>query len=142
MRTPTAPAIVMTFKQSAALALLALASVHLAGCGKEPVTATQLAAEASKRATLPLDLGDGFRLESITAEGNAVVSTVTVGDASLASDPRFVEVMRTATTSDICREIAPARQAYIDAGLSISKVYRTVAGATIVRVDVRPADCA
>jgi hypothetical protein len=35
----------------------------------------------------------------------------------------------------------PAKQSYIDAGLSISKVYKNAAGATIVRVDVRPADC-
>ena len=113
----------------------------LAGCSRPPITAERLAAEASKRATLPLDLGDGFRLDSITAEGDAIVSTVTLNDESLASDPRFKDVMRSATISDICREIAVARQAYVDAGITIAKVYRDARGAEILRVDVRPAEC-
>ena len=131
----------MTRPKYFAFVLLAICAGHLAGCDRPPVTAAQLAAEASKRATLPLDLGDGFRLDAITAEGNAVVSTVTLSDASLTPDPAFQEVMRKATVSDICREIAPARQAYIDADLTIAKVYKSPNGAELLRVDVRPADC-
>ena len=88
-----------------------------------------------KAQVLAAELLDG------AAEGNAVVSTVTMSDAELAADPRFKDVMRTATTSDICREIAPARQSYIDAGLSIAKVYKDAKGSQILRVDVSPADC-
>jgi hypothetical protein len=131
----------MARPRQSALILLLVAIGPLSACSNDRVTAAQLAAEANKRISLPSDLGDGYRLDSITAEGNAVVSTVTVTDASLASDPRFVEVMRTATTSDICREIAPARQAYTNAGLTVAKVYKNASGAQIVRVDVTPADC-
>ena len=123
------------------VAALAACALLLAACNRPPITAELLATEANKRATLPLDLGDGFRLDSIASEGNAVVSTVTITDAQLADDPGFVEVMRTATTSDICREILPARQAYIDAGLSVGKIYRNAAGKQILRVDVRPQAC-
>lgn len=115
--------------------------VRMLGGGDQPVTAQLLATEASKRATLPLDLGDGFRLDSITAEGNTVVSTVTVNDPELATSPAFAEMMRVATTSDICRELLPARQAYIDAGLAVAKIYRNASGVQILRVDVNPADC-
>lgn len=115
---------------------------RMAGChGGESVTAAQLATEASKRVTFPHDMGDGFRLDSITAEGNTVVSTVTLTDAALAADARFVEVMRAATKSDICREIAPASKAYVDANLAVAKVYRNVKGTELLRVDVRPGDC-
>lgn len=131
----------MTFTKELAFVLAIAASGLLAGCGRPSVTAAMLAAEANKRITLPSDLGDGFRLDAITAEGNTVVSSVTLTDAALASDPRFVDVMRTATVSDICREIAPASQAYVDAGLAIAKVYRNAEGAELLRVEVRPADC-
>lgn len=131
----------MTLQKYPALVLMILTIGHLAGCGRSPVTAAELSAEANKRVTFPHDMGDGFRLDSITAEGNAVVSTVTMTDTSLTSDPRFVEVMRVATTSDICREIAPASQAYVDAGLTIAKVYRNAEGSEILRVNVRPDDC-
>lgn len=69
----------------------------LAACSRPPITAELVAAEANKRFSLPRDLGDGFRLDSIAAEGNAIVSTVTLTDTSLASDPGFVEVMGVAT---------------------------------------------
>jgi hypothetical protein len=114
---------------------------HVAGCSKPPVTAQQLAAELNKRVSLPLDLGDGLRLDAITAEGNAVVSTVTLSNDALAADPNFKAVMRTATVSDICREIAPARQTYTDAGLTVAKVYKDSKGAEILRVNVVPAEC-
>lgn len=123
-----------------AVALLVIAAV--VACSRPPITAAQLAAETSKRANLPLELGDGLRLDSITAEGNAVVSTVTMSDDGVAADPAFKDVMRAATTSDICREIAPAKQAYVDAGIRIAKLYPDARAAEILRVDVRPADCA
>lgn len=129
----------MTLTKELALAIVAVGV--LAGCGRPPVSAAMLATEASKRVTFPHDMGDGYRLDAITAEGNTVVSTVTLTDAALASDPRFVDVMRAATVSDICREIAPASQAYVDAGLAIAKVYRNAEGAELLRVEVRPADC-
>ena len=131
----------MALQKHVALVLAIITIAPLAGCSRPPITAELLAAESNKRISLPLDLGDGFRLDSITAEGSALVSTVTMADASLASDPGFVEVMSVATKSDICREIAPASQAYIDASLTIAKVYRDAAGSEILRVDVRPAEC-
>jgi hypothetical protein len=131
----------MTPRHHAALFLAFVAITLLAGCSREPITAAQLATEANKRMSFPRDLGDGYRLDAITAEGNAIVSTVTMANASLASDPGFVEVMRAATVSDICREIAPAKQAYEDAGLTIAKIYQDSNGSELLRVDVRPADC-
>lgn len=131
----------MTRPHRAALVLLCLVAAALTGCGGPPITAQQIAAEANKRYTFPRDLGDGFRLDSIAADGNAIVSTVTIADPSVTSDPALVEMLRVAATSDICREIASARQAYIDAGLTVAKVYRDAKGAQIVRADVRPADC-
>lgn len=131
----------MKLPNHAAVVLVTFAIAGVAACSGPSITAEQLATEANKRGTLPLDLGDGFRLDTITAEGNTIVSTVTVTDAALASDPGFIEVMRTATTSDICREIKPAGKAYADAGLTVAKAYRTTAGAEILRVDVGPGDC-
>jgi hypothetical protein len=127
--------------ETAALVVTMISAGLLAGCSREPVTAARLAAELNKRVTLPQDLGDGFRLDAIVAEGNAIVSTVTLTDDSLAADPRFKDVMRTATRSDICREIAPAMQSYVDAGLTIAKVYKGPQGAEILRVEVRPGEC-
>lgn len=131
----------MTAANRAALASMFAVSLLLGACQRPPVTAAQLADAARQRTTLPLDLGDGFRLDAIEAEGNTIVSTVTLMDASLAADPRFIEVMRTATTSDICREVAPARQAYANAGLAVAKVYRDAKGNELLRVDVNPAQC-
>lgn len=131
----------MTILKSTVRVLALIGLAHVAGCSKPPITAQQLAAEANKRASLPMDLGDGYRLDAITAEGNAVVSTVTMTDDALAADPRFRDVMHTATMSDICREIAPAKQLYAEMGLSVAKVYKDSKGSEILRVDVRPADC-
>ena len=74
-------------------------------------------------------------------ETRTATSTVTLMDASLASDPRFADVMREATKSDICREILPAIQAYTDNGLHVAKVYRNAQGAQLLRVDVQPSEC-
>jgi hypothetical protein len=141
VRAVPTPDIPMKLPAHAVPALMLIVLAQLAGCSRPPITAAQLVSEMNKRTTLPLDLGDGFRLDAITAEGNTVVSTVTMSDASLASDPRFKEVMRSATVSDICREITPAKQAYTDAGLSIAKIYRDSKGTELLRVDVRPAEC-
>jgi hypothetical protein len=67
----------------------------------------------------PVDLGDGFRLDSIHAEGNAVVSTVTLlNEPAGPADPMMAALLLTASKSDTCREIAIHKQAYIDAKLS------------------------
>lgn len=131
----------MTLRHRLCLVLVGIAIGHLAGCNRPPITAEQIAAEANRRHTFPLDLGDGLRLDAIAAEGQAIVSTVTLLDPALGADPALVELMRVAAKSDICREIASLKQAYIDAGLSIATRYRNADGAEIVRVDVQPATC-
>lgn len=123
------------------LVLIGIAFAPLAGCSRPPITAEQIAAETNRRHTFPLDLGDGFRLDAVTAEGQAIVSTITLMDPTLGADPTLVEVMRAAAKSDICREIAAVRQAYTDAGLSLATRYKDARGNEIVRVDVQPAEC-
>ncbi|MCC6505241.1 MAG: hypothetical protein BWZ07_00581 [Alphaproteobacteria bacterium ADurb.BinA280] len=107
-----------------------------------PVTAERVAAHAQKTLQFPVDLGDGFRLDSIRAEGDAIVSTVTLMNVPAgAVDPTLAAALQGASTSDTCREIAAQKQAYADAGLSVVKVYRNSAGGEISRAVIEPAQC-
>jgi hypothetical protein len=49
--------------------------------------------------------------------------------------------VRTAAVFDIRCEIAPARQACIDAHPTIAKICKAPDGAEMLWVDARPADC-
>lgn len=123
-------------------AVLAVAVVGgVASCGK-PVTAASLAAEINKQIQLPKDLGDGFRLDSVAASGNEVVSTVTMTEVpSSAVQPKLAELLGTASKTDTCREIATTRQQYIAANIKITKVFKDASGAEVVRVIVDPREC-
>lgn len=131
---------VLTVLGVAVLAILVL--WRMSGGRNEPITAAVLAEAANKQRTFPIDLGDGFRLDSISASGNAVVSVVTlIEEPAGPVDEALKEVLRTATVSDICREIASAKQAYIDTGITLVKTYRNSAGGEMVSVEVAPGDC-
>ena len=131
----------MTLRTTASLLLVGIAIGQLAACSGPPITAERVAAEANRRHSFPVDLGDGFRLDGIAAEGQAIVSTVTLTGPAIGNDPALVEMIRVAAKSDICREISALKQAYVDAGLSIATRYKDAGGAEIVRVDVQPAEC-
>jgi hypothetical protein len=106
------------------------------------ITAELLAQEMQKRVSLPMDLGDGFRLDSIVASGNDVVSTVTV--SQLPAGPADTALRRTleqAAISDACREIAPIKAEYVKTGIRIVKVFNNDKGGEIVTAVVDPASC-
>lgn len=112
------------------------------GTGAPPVTAELVAAEAAKRVSFPVDLGDGFRLDSIHASGNTVVSTVTLLDeAAGPADPALQQVLEAASRSDICRELGASKGLYTKAGLRLAKRYLNSAGGEITLVTVDPASC-
>lgn len=66
----------------------------LGGCGGPPITAQQLVAEANKRYTLSARSGRGLPPDAIAADGGAIVSTVSIADPSVISDPALVEIIR------------------------------------------------
>lgn len=112
------------------------------GSGPKPVTAEMVAAEASKRVTFPVDLGDGFRLDSISASGNTVLSTVTLLEEPAGpADPNLQKVLETASRSDICRELGASRDVYVKANLRLAKRYLNSAGGEITTVTVDPVSC-
>ncbi len=112
------------------------------GSGAKPVTADLVAAEAARRVSFPADLGDGFRLDSISASGNTVVSTVTLlTEPGGVADPALQQVLDTASRSDICRELAGSKDVYVKANLRLAKRYLNSAGGEIVMVTVDPASC-
>jgi hypothetical protein len=112
------------------------------GTGAKPVTAELVAAEAARRVSFPVDLGEGFRLDSISASGNTVISTVTLlNQPDGATDPALRQVLDGASRSDICRELAGSRDVYVKANLRLAKRYLNSAGGEIVTVTVDPASC-
>lgn len=124
------------------VAVLAVGAVAgVASCAK-PVTAASLAAEVNKQMTFPKDLGDGIRLDSVTASGNEVVSTVTMTEVPAGADvPRLADLLATASKTDTCREIASTRQQYITANIKMTKVFKDASGTEIVRVVIDPREC-
>lgn len=109
---------------------------------EESLTAESVVAYAQRTQHFPVDLGDGFRLDSIHAEGNAVVSTVTLlNEPAGPADPMMAALLLTASKSDTCREIAIHKQAYIDAKLSLVKLYKNSGGGEIARAVIDPAQC-
>lgn len=112
------------------------------GTGAKPVTAEMVAAEAARRVSFPVDLGDGFRLDHIRASGNTVVSTVTLlNEPAGPVDPALQQVLETSSRSDICRELGASREVYAKAGLRLAKRYLNSAGVEIVTVTVAPDSC-
>lgn len=112
------------------------------GTGAKPVTADLVAAEAARRVSFPVDLGDGFRLDSILASGNTVVSTVTLlSEPAGPPDPALRQALDIASRSDICRELGSSREVYVKAGLRLAKRYLNSAGAEITTVTVDPGSC-
>lgn len=108
----------------------------------EPITASVVAAQAQKRYTFPVDLGDGWRLDSVTASGNDLVSTITMTDETSAAPPAAVRTaLETATRSDVCREVAAVKDAYAKHRIRIVKTYRNASGAEWLSVTVDPATC-
>lgn len=112
------------------------------GAGREPLTAAKVVSEGNKTMSYPVDLGDGLRLDGVRAEGNAMVSTVTLMDTPPGPvDAALIQVMETASQSDTCREINLQRKALVDSGITIIKEYKNNAGGLITSVTIRPADC-
>lgn len=112
------------------------------GTGAKPVTADLVAAEAARRVSFPVDLGDGFRLDSIRASGSTVISTVTLlNEPAGPPDPGLRQVLETSSRSDICRELGTSREVYVKAGLRIAKRYLNTAGTEITTVTVDPGSC-
>ena len=106
------------------------------------ITAELLAAEMQKRVSLPMDLGDGFRLDSIVASGNDVVSTVTVSQLPAGpADTALRRKLEQAAISDACREISPMKAEYVKTGIRIVKVFKNDRGGEIVTAVVDPAKC-
>jgi len=108
----------------------------------QALTADRVVEYAQRTQHFPVDLGDGFRLDSIHAEGNAIISTVTLlNEPAGPADPMLVAMLRTASNSDTCSEIIARRQAYVDAGLRVVKRYLNSGGGEITRVVIDPAQC-
>lgn len=126
----------------AAFLFLLLLVAKFSGTGAKPVTAELVADEAARRVSFPVDLGDGFRLDSIRASGNTVISTVTLlHEPAGAVDPALQQVLESASRSDICRELGASREIYAKAGLRLAKRYLNSAGAEITMVTVDPGSC-
>lgn len=110
--------------------------------GPSQITADMVVKKAHDSMTFPVDLGDQMFIESIEAEGNAVVSTVSLRDLEIGDDQAMLAKMLTdASKSDSCREMQPMKEAFARSGLSLVKQYRDKHGQTIVRVTITAADC-
>lgn len=125
-----------------AFVFLLLLIGKFSGAGPKPVTADLVAEEANKRMSFPVDLGDGFRLDGISAAGNTVTSTVTLlQEAAGPADPKLQQLLASASRSDICRELGASRDVYMRAGVRVAKRYLNSAGSEITTVTVDPASC-
>ncbi len=127
----------------AAAAAVVVGMVVRGSGSDEPITAAGLAEAANARLRFPVDLGDGFRLDSVVADGRAVVSTVTLLDVSAGpGDDMLKDALRTSSVSDTCRQMGGAREAYRTAGIQLVKRYLDQSGIELVAVSVSPDDCA
>lgn len=125
------------------LGLLVVAGLAwLIGRPGTPITAQALAAEMNRRVQLPRDLGDGFRLERISAQGNALVFTAST--TSLPPGPLTADEVRTlegALVSDACRELVKERAMLIQHRIEVLKELRDGSGKMLASARIRPADC-
>lgn len=131
-------------KRLVVLALIAIVGAFIMRMarGPEQITAEMVVAKARASMTFPVDLGDEMFLDSIVAEGKSVVSTVSLRSLEVGNDrDMFAGMLREASISDSCREIAPMKEAFARSGLSLVKQYQDKNGDLIVRVTITPADC-
>lgn len=125
----------------AVVALFGMAIIRL-GKGPEKITAQMVVDKAHATMTFPVDLGDQMFVESIEAEGNAIVSTVSLRDLEIGSDQAMMaKVLTEASKSDSCREMQPMKDAFARSGLVLVKHYLDKNGQTIVRATITAADC-
>lgn len=131
-------------KRIAVLALIAALGLLISRAlkGPEQITAEMVVAKAKANMTFPVDLGDDMFLDSIEAEGNSVVSTVSMRSIEVGNDRElFADMLRKASISDSCREMQPMQDAFARSGLALVKQYRDKNDALIVRVSISAADC-
>jgi hypothetical protein len=108
----------------------------------QPITAQALAAEMNRRVQLPRDLGDGFKLESISAQNNTIVfSTSTTGMPPGPMSAEEVRILERALVSDACRELVRERALLIRHRIEVRKELRDDVGRMLASANIRPADC-
>jgi hypothetical protein len=114
----------------------------LIGRPGEPITAQALATEMNRRVQLPKDMGDGFRLERITAQANTVVfvtSTTGMPPGLLTADE--VRTLQRALVTDACRELVRERALLIRHRIEVLKELHDGSGKMLASARIRPADC-
>lgn len=114
----------------------------LIGRPGQPITAQALAAEMNRRVQLPRDLGDGFKLERISAEGSTLVfatSTTGMPPGPISADE--VRILESALVSDACRELVKERALLIRHRIEVRKELRDHTGRMLASARIRPADC-
>lgn len=126
------------------LALLA-GLAWVAATPREPVTAARMAEGMNRITPLPRDMGDGLRLDRISASGNDVVVTLTITDMPPPPyPPDVLAEMKQAALSDVCREWNKdpgAKAALAKAGIGMVREFRNPAGAVILSHRVTPDLC-
>lgn len=125
------------------LGLLVVAGLAwLIGRPGTPITAQALAAEMNRRVQLPRDLGDGFKLERISAQGNTLVfatSTTGLPPGPLSADE--VRTLQGALVADACRELVKERALLVQHRIEVLKELRDGSGKMLASARIRPADC-
>jgi len=105
------------------------------------MNASSIAAEMNRRVKLPIDLGDGLSLESISAQDNAVAfilkSTNTPPDLS----PEDIATLERAMVSDACRTLVRERELLTKHQIDMIKEMRDESGRRIAAARIRAADC-
>lgn len=127
-------------------ALLAISAVAwFIGKLNQPLTPAFMAEEMNKSLSLPKDMGDGLRLDSITASGNDVVFTATMTDIPHGPyPPEAISMLEQASLSDACREMnaKPEIKARMNEhGFAILKQFRDASGGMVVSHRITPISC-
>lgn len=130
----------------AVLIVLATLGKLLTSAGPRTLTAAEVARELAQRVRLPMDLGDGFRLDSIEASGQDIVSTVSLLDMPPGSLPAAARApLEAASRSDTCREInaggGAAKQTLVHSRLRMVKRYLDAQGGVLLEVAIDPGSC-
>jgi hypothetical protein len=111
----------------------------------DPITAARMAEGMNRVAALPKDMGDGLRLDRISASGNDVVMTLTITDMPPPPYPADVLAeMKRAALLDVCREWnkdPDAKAALTKAGIAMVREFRDPAGVVIFSHRVTPDLC-
>lgn len=114
--------------------------------GQRAYTAQEVAREMGQRVRFPVDLGDGFRLDSIEASGKDIVSTVSLLDMPPGALPAAARApLEAASRSDTCREInaggGAVKQTLIHSQLRMVKRYLDAQGGVLLEVAIEPGSC-